>query len=403
MVRYLENDLVEFIPLFNINYSIKKDLICGCFFKLNESYKDFSNYTNGLIKVYHIIINNYKNYNFRLFIDESIYKDSEIMNIINKLNKLEIVLFKYDRLKLNGLFPTLIRFFPMFNFPNNDANIVIPIDIDDSHIINIDKEFTNIKHIINTNIINNTYLIKFGTLNKNIIYNYHFIYKNTITVYAYAKSIINIKKIDYNIIINFINKVVDSIKLNEPIKNYSYHYNRYNWGNTLAEELEFKINPNKPFVYGVDEYFLNNTLTKYLIKKNLLTINHVKFNSLLSIFWYRLHFYNNNSLREFEIKNLKKIFTLLLNKINYKKNIKSKSLNEILNILEKISNNNKQYMKIIYEYIISNYNNDLLKPYYHSDLINILLQPENKNVYKFKKIIFSNPKYKNITINEQRF
>ena len=60
MVKYLENNLVEFIPLFNIDYSIKKNLICGCFFKLTESYKDFSNYTNGLIKVYNIIINNYK-------------------------------------------------------------------------------------------------------------------------------------------------------------------------------------------------------------------------------------------------------------------------------------------------------------------------------------------------------
>ena len=44
MEKYLENNLVEFTPLFDIDYTKKKDLICSSFFKLETSYKNFDKY-----------------------------------------------------------------------------------------------------------------------------------------------------------------------------------------------------------------------------------------------------------------------------------------------------------------------------------------------------------------------
>ena len=73
MKKYLQNDLVEFIPLFNIDYNNKKNLLCGVFFKVKESYKNFNIYIDNLHKLYNFIINNYNNYQIRLFIDNNIY------------------------------------------------------------------------------------------------------------------------------------------------------------------------------------------------------------------------------------------------------------------------------------------------------------------------------------------
>jgi hypothetical protein len=55
------------------------------------------------------------------------------MNRLKKLDKIELVLFKPLDPKLVGLYSTLIRIFPMFDFPNNDSQIVILIDIDEDN------------------------------------------------------------------------------------------------------------------------------------------------------------------------------------------------------------------------------------------------------------------------------
>jgi len=389
MEKYLQNELVEFIPLFNIDYNIKKDLLSCIFFKLEESYKDFSIYIDGLTKLYEIVNKKYNNYHIRLFINESIYKDQKIMNRIKELNKIELVLFKPLNSKLVGLFPTLIRFFPMFDFPNNDSNVVIPIDIDEIPNYIIDK-FNSIKDKVSNDIIKDTYLIKTGNLTKNILYKYNSLYKNVINIYSLAQSLINIKKINNSVIINFVNKIKNT-------KNFYTYYKHFKYDD---KQFDIKMNQTKPFVYGIDEYFINDTLTKYLINKKLLMINNIKWD-LFGQFYYIIK-RNYLSLTKSNITVLQKIFSFILNKINYK--IKKESVEELFNIIDKLvySDKNKEVIKIIYQIFLENYNNKKLKFIYPSDIKEIMLKPEYKNLYEFEKIIFVNSKYSDIILNQKK-
>ena len=86
-----------------------------------------------LLKLYKIS-NNY-NLEIRMFIDNSIYEDSDIMKYLNKFNNITLILYKCNNFIINnnyhvGLFDTLVRFFPLFNFKNNDYNIVYITDTD---------------------------------------------------------------------------------------------------------------------------------------------------------------------------------------------------------------------------------------------------------------------------------
>ena len=261
-MKYLDNEICEFTPLFPINYSVKKNIVSCSFFKLKSTqYKDFNLYINGLEKLYDNVYNKYKNesYSIRLFIDKTIYEDIELFNRIKRMDKIELVLYscpnywiesdnKYHR----GLFGTFVRFFPMFDFPNNDANIVILSDLDDYEYFK--KNIHNINLI--TNMKNNIYFLKSGNISKNILYMNNTLEKNTVNPYTMASNYICFKQIEHKIIYNFLNKINNS-------------------SDTIFSQYKYKLksNPNlitdEKFLYGFDEYFLNVDLTNYLIDKKI--------------------------------------------------------------------------------------------------------------------------------------
>tara|TARA_B110000037_G_scaffold218373_1_gene281248 strand:+ start:2131 stop:2493 length:363 start_codon:yes stop_codon:yes gene_type:complete len=117
MKLYLKNDICKFKPLFKIDYNNKKNIFSACFFKLDgKSYKDFNIYLNGIQLFSKYVKKNRPDYSIRLFIDNSIYNDKKIINILKKLNNIELVLYECSDYKVNknkhiGLFGTLIRFF----------------------------------------------------------------------------------------------------------------------------------------------------------------------------------------------------------------------------------------------------------------------------------------------------
>lgn len=137
----LTNDICEFEVIQN-NHIInnkKVNVITSVFFKRNKYYKNFNIYVRGLKNITRFIDNyNYHNRNdrfaFLLFIDHNIRDDCNIMNILEKSKNTIIVLFKCSEYMKNNyhldLFGTLVRFFPMFNFPNNPSKMSIVIDID---------------------------------------------------------------------------------------------------------------------------------------------------------------------------------------------------------------------------------------------------------------------------------
>ena len=414
-MSYLQNNICTFIPLFNINYKIKKNLICCAFFKMyNKGYKDFSIYIKGIYIMYNHVIHKIKNYSIRLFIDNSIYKDENIMKILKKMNKLEIVVYECPQLLLKnknyheGLFGTLIRFFPMFDFPNNDAKNVITTDIDD---IAFKTVFDTINNMIQNKKIKDIYLVKIGNISKNVKYKYN-PYKNIITPYSIAQSFVSFLRLKNNVIIDFINNVKKSNRI------YSYYYEMIK-DDIFNKELMQKFNKSTNFVYGIDEYFVNKTVTEYLIDNKLAFAISTKF-EIISPLYYILdkQIYKTPQqiilLNKLIDKILKFVFSYehkhsnkFIIKNNYK-DIKNKSLENKYKLINNITYKDGKsdlYVKIneyLYKEFIKYYQKDEYKflfPTYFYDLLSNKLF----GVYEYNIISYHNINYEDIIINKKIF
>ena len=137
-MKFITNNICEF-EILNNKYLIKKNIniIVSVFFKRDQYYKNFDIYIKGLKNVLKFADSKFTKdteFIYIIFIDQNIANDKLIMDIINKCNNCVPILFKCVNFMVNkyheDLFGTLVRFFPLFNFPNNPCNIVICIDID---------------------------------------------------------------------------------------------------------------------------------------------------------------------------------------------------------------------------------------------------------------------------------
>ncbi len=374
MKKYLENSICNFTPLFNIDYTKKKNIISCCFFKKYNSHKDLSVYLDGIQALYHSVTKYYKVYSIRLFIDNSIYTDNDIMSILKKLDKIEIVLYDCLCYKIGdnyhqGLFGTIIRFFPMFNFPNNDANIVILSGID-NHAL---KKYIDLLKILGSR-INDLYLIKFsnaGEMFKNKeLYNH--VYKNFILDYIKPQEIVCLKQIDSNVIINFLKKLDPKIK-------YSYYVN---------DENDENDENDGPFIYGIDEYFLNNEYIKYIVGYRLPFVDRLNYNV------FNLYYYQINKRIDDWLEKDKKIFNLLLNKIlKYIKTKSDKDIEDKFNIILKIiDKNDKESIKLkykLYKLFIKIKNKKRYKFLFNTVYNNLLLD-KYIGIYEFSEMKFYN-------------
>lgn len=405
-MKYLENNICEFKPLFNIDYSKKKDIISCSFFKmLNSGYKDFNIYIDGLVKLYnyiqHLNTKGYK-YHLRIFIDLSIYDDKYIMDKIKNLQKIEIVVYScpsYQELSDSkyhiGLFGTMVRFFPMFDFPNNDARYVIISDIDD-----IVLKTTNvaIKEMQKANQINSVYFLKIGNLGKNVKYNYPSIYKDVITIYSIAQSIVSFKRINSKIITNFI------IETKNTKKYLSYYYEIQK--KHIGKELEKKYKNAQSFIYGIDEYFINKTLTEYMIDNKIpIAINF--FWNLYSPIYYLLEYLDFMDKKN--IKKLDKLLSFILKKHNLDFN-SSDSIKKKYDIIDKIiysgfkvnSSDSTLYKlnKTLYELFLDN----KIKFLFPNDFYTILLSKQFYLAYEFDIIkYYFCPGYHDLILQIKKF
>lgn len=223
MTKYLENNICEFETLFDIDYSKKVNILTTCFFKMSKHYKNFETYIRGLKKLINML-NSQNKYILRIFIDENILEDREIMSVLKSSNKVQIVLFKCAKYMKESyhidVFGALVRLFPAFNFKNNDAENVICIDIDlNSDDIETLRKFLYYKtdkvQIIGKGMISSLFLLKLRP--------------------HYFCGLIGFfnKKYNYEIITDFIDKA-------PTIQNKGIYGKR-----------------EKPFGYGTDELFLN--------------------------------------------------------------------------------------------------------------------------------------------------
>lgn len=295
--EYLTNSICKFTPLFPIDYNRKQNIMSVCLFKLTKSYKDFSLYVNGLSILNRWVTKRLKDFRIRLFIDTHIHDDQVIMNSISKLDKVDIVKFECDKKFmvgefLDGLFGTLIRFFPMFEFPNNDANIVSIMDADfktndmDAYSRIYDNFRTYVKQTPN---FTDTHLYFYGRL-------FHPALKtmgrmHITTPYALASKIYNIKKINPQVMYDFIQLVSNSDGI---------VFSDYEFPKTLATPTKY--------IFGVDEYFLNNTLMDYFISNKLCFARRYYY-QLVSPLYYL-------SDKGFQNGNLKSQFMEIINEVS---------------------------------------------------------------------------------------
>jgi len=321
----------------------------------------------------------------RMFIDRHIHDDEKIMKKFKNLKNLEMVLFNCEEYKIKnfhvGLFASMVRFFPMFNFPNNDANVVIISDIDD---IVSNQFMSNIKYIMNLNdkAKNKIHFYKHGDINKNLLMKYPMSINDKITPYALAREICSFVPLDRHILSDFIHYAKND-KSSTKMSFYAIkHSNESRYGEQAQK-----------FIYGIDEYFINKILTEKLIKNKISTASCVIYN-LYGGLNHLIKSTNNSffsvSLTEQNLKILKKITTKLLSKIGKKYNDDISIIENYRILDKKIKINNEQLYLELYKIMLKNCFDEKYKFVFTNDVYNLILTNELFGAYKFKKIFFYN-------------
>jgi hypothetical protein len=255
-MNYLENGICNFKFIGRTKfYDNGVNIVSITFFKLPTFYKNFKNYINGLktwIKMFHRLK---PNFIIRIFIDNNIYQDKYLMDIINSSKYIEPVLFVcadyiLDKYHL-GLFASMIRFFPLFNFKNNDAKSVLCADIDwflknELHTLYYKYILNNHKNINNITIFSYFYEYYFRDLNPWIQAGLFYIPEKF--------------KYDKNILLDFIQK-------DNKLKYFNKYADRFKKKSNTSKHRIKKMTVieesiKSQFPLGIDEIFLNNVLVK---------------------------------------------------------------------------------------------------------------------------------------------
>jgi hypothetical protein len=360
--KYLINDICNFEPLFTYDKKIKKNILSACFFKMKNHYKDFNIYVKGLQNLINIL-NAQDKYILRLFIDENIKKDKNIFDFLYSNKKIELVIFKCNDYLNNSyhidVFGTFVRFFPIFNFKNNDAKNVICIDID----LKMEDAFY-LENLIKETNFKGAQVIGRGTAFELLVNNKnpHF-YANLIGFYGV--------KFDSNILINFI-KNIGQIKNNS---HYGKRTSNFSFGTDelfLNEYFIYSANNKINFKLGILlDYNINWFL--YYTKEDLLK----KYPKNSKIYLkYILGKYAKDNLTTLQMFDLvdKYIYTKYANiKYDKEKKVLSSNFYKLINYLYK--NNKIWFNKSII---------DIIHKYFNGIIYSLSIVYFDKNIHKIK-------------------
>jgi len=265
---YLQNDICKFKVVYGeMDPNKKKNFFVSSLFKMrNGGYKNFNKY----LQILDIIDEFLESLNtiipeklyLRLFIDSNIYNDNQIMDKLKKVKDISLILFTCSDFIIQdkyhvSVFGTLIRFFPLFDFPNNDAKHILITDMDSTIQVLFNRFNFYFLLLKNANLDN----LKIGyigryfndkTVNQKII-------DNHIYPYCLATKIIGINRINKEVFIKFLNK----------LKPYMFETKNKIYSDYFISEHDLIKRCERNICFGVDEYFLNRKLIKYLKKNNL--------------------------------------------------------------------------------------------------------------------------------------
>ena len=254
----MDNSICSFEDIFKSLPKKKVNVISTCIFKLDNGYKDFSRYIDGAKNIKNVA--NKMGMNFLVFLDDSIYKNEEIYNKLKETTydkntifiKYSCPKFKRDETFHKGLFGTLIRFFPLFDFPNNPFKKVIVADIDHKESNDNDVFYTYyvlLKKFKLDGVCRTYASLEYGDKFKSVDISY----KNSDNISLMAGSMyFGKKKFDRNFLINYLTEIMDhNSKLYKDMR-----------ARTMKNEID------DTFAYGVDEYFLSHIMYFYFNKMN---------------------------------------------------------------------------------------------------------------------------------------
>lgn len=256
---------LEYTGIFPTNDDI---LISCAIFKLKNSYKDFSNYIDGLkLLINTIILSNMK---MIIFYDHSMDSDDDFKQIIDKYKKqLLFCHYYFDNIidedgYHKGIFGMFVRFMPIF-LKEIKYSCLFVSDID-YPIYEIKMHIYLIKKFMTTRYdFNFIYKISYE-------YNYNNYYSIPNTTLCVLFNFYSKKKYyeAENIFFDFINKLnTNDDKLSDIITKKIEITDRFYKKNDKIITSEIKIakrKDNNMFSYGVDELFLNSTIIPHLVK-----------------------------------------------------------------------------------------------------------------------------------------
>jgi hypothetical protein len=232
------NEICSFKPLFGLEAKdFDGDVICTSFFRMKNHYKGFEIYVNGLKRWSKTLAKmetamELPRYKMIIFIDKHIYQDPLIMEIIKKNSLFLPILFTCsdfieEEYHLDA-FGTFVRFFPLFDFPENYTKRVFVVDVD---------------------------------LGKENLERFHQILRNEkpITVSADMEGFFNSNKLHvYAGLMFFDNVKRDRHILTEFIQN----------AHTLSDTGHYNRRLST-FGYGTDEMFINRFITQHVASKTI--------------------------------------------------------------------------------------------------------------------------------------
>jgi hypothetical protein len=285
----------------------------------------------------------------------------------------------------------------MFDFENNDGNLILFSDTD---TISFDKVYNTVLILQKNNKIDNIYLAKIGSISRSLVHNCDILYKNTFKVYAMSSSYASLKRINKDVLIDYIKDA----STNTTTK-FSYQYSM-TMSKFSHQKSDNKYKPeHKNFIYGVDEYFLNHALNNYLIDSNIPYAIHTEWSVFSNIYWF-LRLNNINLVPNEKKKLLNILFDYLLNETGYTNKTKLKFYDKYKFVDKHIYHNGKEgelFMYKLYEAFVYLKNNKLYKFIFPESNYFFLLSNEYFGVYDFEKIIFINSPYSDITIFSHKF
>lgn len=301
-------------------------LFSAVVFKMKDSYKDFSIYTDGIMEQIKFFDTSDIDMTYRLYFDESVEDDENWNLLVKEFKKRKFTeLYKYSYAPLkdgkfhDGVFGTLVRFLPLFDSKKNrDWQIYSSIDIDVGptntmeNLVMVNKEFRKRKQ---------DFLVKIPLCH------------DTFVFWNYPRHLKNKKNNIYVIASGFSSKITFDIKylykFIEDITNKESEYKFYL--ENIVPKFTNGYNKDNLFIYGMDEYFLTNFVLPDLEKRKT---------SVLIYWWwviyskaYKIIKENNNNFQDLDPEHEKR-WRKLLKKVLGKYYSENKSLNGNYNFLK---------------------------------------------------------------------